>query len=97
MIKLELKVNDNFSFEKLVDIHFAYGAANFNRREVARLFEQRYPERRMQPHDTTSTPIDPCLRESVNLKRPGGGGRPRTARLGQFEKVVLLLVRKINP
>ncbi|KAI4471479.1 helix-turn-helix domain [Holotrichia oblita] len=81
-------MNDNYSFEELADMHLAYGAAQCNEKEAARLYEQRYPARR-QPHHTTFASIHRRLRESGNLKRPGGSGRPRTACTVQFEEEVL--------
>ncbi|KAI4466765.1 oxysterol-binding protein-related [Holotrichia oblita] len=81
-------MNDNYSFEELADMHLVYGAAQCNGKEAARLYEQRYPARR-QPHHTTFASIHRRLRESGNLKRLGGSGRPRTACTVQFEEKVL--------
>ncbi|EZA62141.1 hypothetical protein X777_03748 [Ooceraea biroi] len=81
-------MNNNFSFEELADMHLIYGEARCNGREAARLYEERYPNRR-QPHHSTFASIHRRLRESGNLKRSGGAGRPRTIRMIAFEEEVL--------
>ena len=91
--KFVFKMENNYSYEELADMHLVYGAALCNGRDAARLYEERYPERR-QPHHTTFASIHRRLRETGTLRHPGGTGRPRTARTVEFEEEVLHCVEE---
>jgi hypothetical protein len=49
-------------FEELADMHLAYGVANGNGRETARIYGERFPNKQ-QHHHTSFTVIHRCLRE----------------------------------
>jgi hypothetical protein len=79
---------ETVNFIEMTDMLVVYGEAGCNGRRAARLYEDRYPLRH-HPHHTTFASIYRRLRQTGNLKRPGGAGRPRTARTPEFEEDVL--------
>lgn len=55
-----------FSNEEYADMLLAYGRANCNAREARRIYQERYPDRRIPHHETFSTTYR-RLRETGNL------------------------------
>lgn len=56
----------NFSNEEYADMLLAYGSANCNAREARRVYQERYPDRRLPHHETFSATYR-RLRETGNL------------------------------
>lgn len=85
-----------YSYAEMADIHLTYGAANGNGREAARLYAERFPQRR-HPHHSTFPSVDRRLRETGTF-RPhlADTGRPRFVRTPQLEETILEAVSE-NP
>jgi hypothetical protein len=81
-----------FSWDKMIDILLSYGAADGNGKIAQRLYQERFPDRRI-PHHSTFASINRRLREtgSWNINRHDCG-RVRTVRTPRFEKALLNLV-----
>lgn len=56
----------NFSNEEYADMLLAYGSANCNAREARRIYQERYPNRRVPHHETFATTYR-RLRETGNV------------------------------
>ncbi|EFN71217.1 hypothetical protein EAG_05969, partial [Camponotus floridanus] len=80
---------------ELSDMHLTYGAANCNGRAAQRLYQQRYPGRRI-PHHSIFESIHRHLRENGSFRRSNGQGRRRSVRTLRFEEQVLAEIEN-NP
>nr|CAH7754986.1 unnamed protein product [Callosobruchus chinensis] len=70
----------SYSFEELTDMLSIYGEAKNNGRQAVRLYEQKFPNRRIPNHSTFAS-IEMRLRETGNLRtKRNNTGRPRTTR-----------------
>nr|CAH7734088.1 unnamed protein product [Callosobruchus chinensis] len=66
-----------------------YGEAKNNGRQAVRLYEQKFPNRRI-PHHSTFASIEVRLRETRNLRtKRNNAGRPRTTRTVRIEEAIL--------
>lgn len=80
---------EEYTFRELADMHLMYGAAEGNGRAAARLYAQRFPNRR-QPHHTTFSTIDRRLGETGTMRPDrGNAGRQRDVRTPELEERIL--------
>jgi hypothetical protein len=80
---------DGFSFNELTDMLLMYGRANCNGRRAARLYQERFPDRRHPNHKTLAA-VDRQLRETGTFKPVSvGWGRQRAVRTSDMEERVL--------
>jgi hypothetical protein len=77
-----------YTWDGMTDIHLAYGTAEENGRMAQRLYQERFPNRRL-PHHSTFASINRQLRETclLNVSRHdcglgGGGDCPHSEVLG---------------
>nr|CAI5830202.1 unnamed protein product [Callosobruchus analis] len=78
-----------YSFEEMTDMLLIYGEAKNNGRQAVRLYEQKFPNRRI-PHHSTFASIEMRLRETGNLRtKRNNAGRPRTTRTVRIEEAIL--------
>ena len=81
--------NERYSFEHLADIHFVYGLADGNAYEAQRLYQLRFPNRRL-PNVRTFSESHRHLREYGSFRTPrNNAGRPRQARNPVTEEQIL--------
>ena len=82
---------EQYSMNELTDMHLVYGAAYQSERRVARLYAERFPQRRHPAH-TMFQRLDQLLRERGSL-RPNMSktGRPRSL-TPDVEEAILGLV-----
>nr|CAI5842924.1 unnamed protein product [Callosobruchus analis] len=79
----------SYSFEEMTDMLLIYGEAKNNGRQAVRLYEQKFPNRRI-PHHSTFASIEMRLRETGNLRtKRNNAGRPRTTRTVSIEEAIL--------
>nr|CAI5834537.1 unnamed protein product [Callosobruchus analis] len=79
----------SYSFEEMTDMLLIYGEAKNNGRQAVRLYEQKFPNRRI-PHHSTFASIEMRLRETGNLRtKRNNAGRPRTTRTVPIEEAIL--------
>ena len=86
---------ERYTWIELSDMHLTYGAANCNGRAAQRLYQQRYPGRRI-PHHSIFESIHRHLRENGSFGRSNGQGRRRSVRTLRFEEQVLAEIEN-NP
>ncbi|CAH1371509.1 unnamed protein product, partial [Tenebrio molitor] len=67
----------NYNFSDLADMHLIYGEVGYNSRAAARLYQERFPNRRV-PHRSVFSNVNRRLREFGNL-RPINVDRGRPA------------------
>lgn len=79
---------DDYPPAELTDMHFCYGMANGSTYEAARLYQERFPNRR-QPHRQMFQRIHSRLHETGTLRRPTPPGQIRHRRTPSFEEEVL--------
>nr|CAH7755456.1 unnamed protein product [Callosobruchus chinensis] len=73
----------------MTDMLLIYGEAKNNGRQALRLYEQKFPNRRI-PHHSTFASIEMRLRETGNLRtKRNNAGRPRTTRTVRIEEAIL--------
>nr|CAH7751268.1 unnamed protein product [Callosobruchus chinensis] len=73
----------------MTDTLLIYGEAKNNGRQEVRLYEQKFPNRRI-PHHSTFASIEMRLRETGNLRtKRNNAGRPRTTRTVRIEEAIL--------
>lgn len=78
-----------YTYEELADMHLTYGEAKGNGRAARRLYEQRFPTRRIPSHPTFAS-VDRRLRETGSFAiANSNAGRSRTARTPELEERVL--------
>lgn len=81
--------NNEYTWEELADMHLAFGAAGGNSALARRMYQERYPNRRL-PNRRTFVNVDQRLRETGSLQsRMYDTGRNRSVRTPQFEEEVL--------
>nr|CAH7748736.1 unnamed protein product [Callosobruchus chinensis] len=74
---------------EMTDMLLIYGEAKNNGRQAVRLYEQKFPNRRI-PHHSTFASIEMRLRETGNLRtKRNNAGRPRTTRTVRIEEAIL--------
>ena len=80
---------------ELADMHLAYGAANGNARQAARLYQERFPNRYLPGH-RMFTSIHRRLRERGSFTgRMTVAGRPTMAQIGQkLAKIIKIVVSR---
>jgi len=86
---------ERYTWIELSDMHLTYGAANCNGRAAQRLYQQRYPGRRI-PHHSIFESIHRHLRENGSFRRSNGQGRRRSVRTLRFKEQVLAEIEN-NP
>jgi hypothetical protein len=79
---------ENYTFAEMADIHFSYGRAHGNAHEARRLYQEIFPNRRLQCSRTFSR-IAQHLWERGTFIPVIEGGRPWTARTVQQEQRIL--------
>jgi hypothetical protein len=81
-----------YTWIEMTDVLLAYRAADGNGRMAQRLYQERFPNRRIS-HHSTSASINQMLREtsSLNVNRYDCG-RGRTVRTPKFEEAILNMV-----
>ena len=79
---------EDYTFAEMADIHFFYGRASGNAHESRRLYQEIFPNRRLQCSRTFSR-IAQRLRERDTFIPLIEGGRPQTARTVQQEQRIL--------
>lgn len=85
-----------YSSAEYTDIHFMYGVADGNARLAARLYAERFPNRR-HPSHKVFVAVHNRLRESGQLKgNMNVTGRPRSVRNVRFEEAILQQIEE-NP
>lgn len=85
-----------YSNSEMADMHLMYGAANCNRAEARRLYEERFPNRRL-PGEKMFQKIHARLIETGSFKTGTlGRGRPMTTRTPALEERVLNRIEQ-NP
>jgi hypothetical protein len=57
----------NYNFSDLADMHLIYGEVGCNSRAAVRLYQERFPNRRV-PHRSVFSNVNRRLREFVNLR-----------------------------
>ena len=86
----------NYSTDEQTDMLLVYGFCQGNGRESVRVYQQRFPNRRIPNHKTFAR-IERRLRETGTLRpKRLDAGRPRTVRTAEHEEAVLEMVYE-NP
>ncbi|XP_066590841.1 histone-lysine N-methyltransferase SETMAR-like [Prorops nasuta] len=83
----------DYSFPELADMHFVYGLADGNANKAARIYQERFPNRR-HPNRKIFVAIAQRLRDTGSLKPEAPPGKSRSTRSVEFEESVLECVRK---
>lgn len=78
----------DYTHVELADIHYIYGLADGNSNAARRLYAERFPRRRL-PNRRIFLAVHHCLRENSSFDVRREIGRPRNARIVQFEEEVL--------
>nr|CAI5842309.1 unnamed protein product [Callosobruchus analis] len=79
----------SYSFDEMTDMLLIYGEAKNNGRQAVRLYEQKFPNRRI-PHHSTFASIEMRLRETGNLRiKWNNAGRQRATRTVRIEEAIL--------
>ncbi|PSN42523.1 hypothetical protein C0J52_16176 [Blattella germanica] len=86
---------EQYSLIELSDMHLVYGAANESGRRAARIYAQRFPQRRHAAH-TMFQRLDQRLRETGSLRaNMSETGRPRSV-TPDVEEVILGVALRLN-
>nr|CAI5821831.1 unnamed protein product [Callosobruchus analis] len=80
----------SYSFKEMTDMLLIYGEAKNNGRQAVRLYEQKFPNRRISNHSTFAR-IGMRLRKTGNLRiKMNNAGRQRTTRTIRVGEAILI-------